>query len=368
VKARWAGLACKVADVGANRKRTILAVAIAVVTLTTAGRVPAQSGFDISFHTFQDSRGVTVLSPDVLMNKDFTDRTALRIKFGVDAITAASDSCARCHPQGANNGRVVGGLSMVRKYGDTKWTLGGEVSKELFYTASTFLTSATRDLNKGNTTVAGGFSYSLNRPQLHPSLTSETQHSVDMSGSVSQSWSKTTITQVGYELNQINGYQSNPFLRTSVNGVMTVGEAPDARTRQAFTARVRQALPGQTFLEADYRHYIDSWSVNSNALAVGLSHHFGNRVIGGGSYRWYDQTGAFFYAPSYSGSPQYFTGDFRLFPFDSDQYMGHLDIMPKGGIFMMPPGTVLKLQYERYLATTGFQAGVFTAGFQIPLK
>jgi hypothetical protein len=34
----------------------------------------------------------------------------------------------------------------------------------------------------------------------------------------------------------------------------------------------------------------------------------------------------------------------------------------------MPPGTALQLQYERYLATTNFQAGVFTAGFRIPLK
>jgi hypothetical protein len=352
-----------------NKRRVlVLAGLAAAATLTTAGSIPAQNDFNISFHAFQDSRGVTVLSPDVLVNKDFTDRTALRIKFGVDAITAASDSCARCHPQGANNSRVVGGVSMVRKYGDTKWSAGAEFSKELFYTATTLLTSATRDVHNGNTTVAGGFSYSLNQPQLHPSDQTELQRSADVFASVSQSWTKTTITQLGYELDQINGYQSNPFLRTKVNGTFTVGQAPDARTRQAFTARIRQGLPAQTFLEADYRHYIDSWSVDSNALSVGLSHHFGDRVVGGGSYRWYDQTSAFFYAPFYTGAPQYFTGDFRLFPFNSDQYTAHLDITPKHGMFRMPPGTALQLQYERYLATTNFQAGVFTAGFRIPLK
>lgn len=353
----------------ANDRRAILvAGVVAALVLTTAGRTPAQNDFSISFHAFQDSRGVTVLSPDVLVNKDFTDRTAVRIKFGVDAITAASDSCARCHPEGSNNGRVVGGLSLVRKYGDSKVTAGAEFSKELFYAATTLLTSASRDLHNGNTTVAGGFSYSLNQPQLHPSEESKLQQSVDAFASLTQSWTKTTITQVGYEVNQVNGYQSNPFLRTKLNDVFTVGQTPDTRTRQAFTARLRQALPAQTFLEADFRHYLDSWSVNSNALSIGLSHHFGDRVVGGGSYRWYDQSGAFFYAPSYTGSPQYFTGDFRLFPFNSDQYTGHVSITPRNGIFMMPRGTVLKLQYERYLATTKFQAGVFTAGFQIPLK
>ena len=102
------------------------------------------------------------------------------LRSGVDAITAASDSCARCHPDGANNGRVVGGLSMVRKYGDTKWTIGTEISKELFYTATTALTSGSRDLNNGNTTVAGGFSYSFNQPQLHPSRETRLQRSADV--------------------------------------------------------------------------------------------------------------------------------------------------------------------------------------------
>ena len=59
----------------------------------------------IFFHGFQDSRGVTVLSPTVDLSKDFTDRTNLKFKFGVDAISASSDSCARCHPDGANSGR-----------------------------------------------------------------------------------------------------------------------------------------------------------------------------------------------------------------------------------------------------------------------
>ena len=351
-----------------NRRVLALIASAGGLLLAIVGTTPAQNDLNISFHAFQDSRGVTVLSPDAQVDRDFTDRTALRIKFGVDAISAASDSCARCHAEGANNSRVVGGLSVVRKYGDTKWTFGGEVGKELFYTATTLLTSATRDLHNGNTTVAGGFSYSLNQPQLHPSRDSETQHSFDGFASLTQSWTKTTITQIGYEANQINGYQSNPFLRTKVNGVYTVGQAPDARTRQAFTGRLRQALPAATYLEADFRHYIDSWSVNSNALSVGLSHHFTDRIVAGGAYRWYDQTAAFFYAPSYTGAPQYFTGDFRLFPFNSDQYSGHMDITPRNGIFMMPAGTTLKLQYERYRATTGFQAGIFTAGFQIPLK
>lgn len=352
----------------ANRRRVRVTLVVVGLLVSVAGVNWAQNQLDISFHAFQDTRGVTVLSPDANFSKDFTDRTALKVRFGVDSISAASDSCARCHPGGATNGRVVSGLNLVRKYGDTKLTVGGELSKELFYSATTALVSLSRDLNKANTTVAGGFSYSLNRPELHPSNESETQHSLDANVSLTQSWTRTTVTQFGYEINQINGYQSNPFLRTMLNGVMQVGVAPDARTRHAVSARIRQALPGHTFLEADYRRYHDTWSLDSDALSVGLSHRFGNGSSAGASYRNYTQTGASFYQPSYLGNPTYFTGDFRLFPFDADSITGRLELTRKNGWFGMPPGTTLALQYERYRATTGFEAGIFTGGFRIPLK
>lgn len=369
MKARWAASACRAAVVAASKRRILLTgAATAALLLGVAGYNWAQNQLEMSFHAFQDTRGVTVLSPDANFSKDFSDRTNLKVKFGVDAISAASDSCARCHPSGTNNGRFVTSANLTRKYGDSKVTVGGEFSRELFYTATTGLVSVSRDLNKANTTVAGGFAFSLNQPQLHPSETVENQKSFDAYASVTQSWTKRTLTQFGYELNQINGYQTNPFLRTSLNGIMTVGNSPDARTRHALSARIRQAIPGDTFLEADYRWYKDNWEVRSDTLALGLSHHFGDTVVAGGTWRHYTQTGSYFYQPSYTGNPTYFTGDFRLFPFDSNSVTGRLEITPKNGIVAMPAGSTLTLQYERYHSTTGFVAGIFTGGVRIPLK
>lgn len=352
----------------ASRRRWIVASVIASGALAVASLNWAQNELNLSFHSFQDSRGVTVLSPDADFSKDFTDRTSLKLKFGVDAISAASDSCARCHPNGTTNGRFVAGASVVRKYGDTKVTTGGEFSRELFYQATTALASVSRDLNQGNTTLASGVAYSFNQPTLHPGSTTESQHSIDGYVTATQSWTRRTVTQVGYEVNQINGYQSNPFLRTTLNGIKTVGIAPDARTRQAVSARLRQALPADTFVEADFRHYRDSWDVTSNALSVGLSHHFSPALVAGASVRRYSQTGAYFYQPSYTGSPQYYTGDFRLFPFDSTMATGHVEVTPPRGFLNLPEGSRVTLQYERYHATTGFNAAVFSGGLRVPLK
>jgi hypothetical protein len=346
-----------------------LVLAAGVIFSLVAGRNWAQQNdVDVQFHGFQDTRGVTVLSPTVDLTQDYTERTSLRVNFGVDAISAASDSCARCHREGVNSHRLGTSLSVTRKFDGLNVTLGGAYSQENFYRATTALTSVSRDLANGNTTVAGGFSFSLNQPMLHPTPDRENQFSSDGYASITQTLTKTTIVQAGYELSHMSGYLDNPFLRANVNGIMVLGQVPDLRVRQTLTARIRQALPADTYLEADYRHYFDDWDVTSNALSVGLSHHFGPRWLLYGSYRRYDQTGAYFYQPQYTGMPTYYTADFRLEPFASNNYTGKIVMTPAGKLWWLPGGTGLMLQYERYQANNGFSAGILSTGLHVPLK
>jgi len=336
--------------------------------LDCRAQLGAEQRDERQFHGFQDTRGVTVLSPTIDLSGDVTERTSLRINYGVDAISAASDSCARCHRDGANSHRQEIGLSATRKYGAVKLTLGGAYSKENFYRATTGITSISRELANGNTTVAGGFTFSLNQPMLHPLPDYENQYQIGGFASVTQTLSRTTIAQVGYELGHIAGYQSNPYLRANVGSVLLPGQVPDARTRHTLSARVRQALPADTYLEADYRRYFDDWDVTSNALNVGVSHHFGPALLLNVAYRRYDQTGAFFWAPEYTGVPQYYTADFRLEPFTSNNYLGRVEFAPRGGWWWLPEGTALTAQYERYQADNGFEAAVVSTGLRVPVN
>ena len=117
-----------------------LILAAAVALSLVAQRNWAQNNeMNIQFHAFQDTRGVTVLSPTVDLTQDFTERTSLRINYGLDAISAASDSCVRCHRDGVNSHRQAFGLSATRKYGDVKLTIGGAYGTENFYRATTGL-------------------------------------------------------------------------------------------------------------------------------------------------------------------------------------------------------------------------------------
>ena len=84
---------------------------------------------NVQVHGFDDTRGVTVLSPSVDLAQDYTERTSLRINYGLYAISSASDSCVRCHRDGIRSHRQVAGLSLTKKYSDTTLTYGGAFSK-----------------------------------------------------------------------------------------------------------------------------------------------------------------------------------------------------------------------------------------------
>ena len=190
--------------------------------------------------------------------------------------TRAPDAIARA----CDSRRQDGGLSVTRKFDDLKFTIGGAYSQENFYRATTGLTSLSRDLAKGNTTVAGGFSFSLNQPVLHPTPgTGEPVSPATRYASITQTLTKTTIAQAGYEVGRIAGYQDNPFLRANVNGSWCSARCRTrARGRRSRRACVRRC-PADTYLEADYRHYFDDWQVTSNTFSAGVSHRFGPQVL-----------------------------------------------------------------------------------------
>lgn len=104
-----------------NRRRLLVFSAAAIACSLVCGQNWAQTNeVNVQFHAFQDTRGVTVLTPTADLTRDFTERSTLRVSFGVDAISAASDSCARCHRQGVSSRRQVGALSVTQKLDSLK--------------------------------------------------------------------------------------------------------------------------------------------------------------------------------------------------------------------------------------------------------
>ena len=324
-----------------------------------AGRNWAQNNeLNVQFHAFQDTRGVTVLSPTVDLSKDFTERTSLRVNFGVDAISAASDSCARCHREGVNSQpRRSRGLSVTRKFDALKLTVGGAYSQENFYRATTGLTSVSRELANGNTTVAGGYTFSLNQPTLHPTQQVENQYQNDAFISFTQTLSKTTIAQTRLRAGQDHRLPEQPVPARERE------RHPDARSdagRADPADGHRTAAPGaagghlpRSRLPPLLRRLASALERAERSACRTISR---RRLLGNFSYRRYDQTGAYFYQPQYVGPlPTYFTADFRLEPFVSGLYTGKVILTPKGPFLWLPSASGFTLQYDRYRADNGFR-------------
>jgi len=107
------------------RSTTALVSAGAISVLLVATENWAQNNeVNVQFHAFQDARGVTVLSPTVDVAQDVTDRLNVRGSYALDAISAASDSCARCHRNGIDSKRNVGSVSVTRKFDMMRVTAG----------------------------------------------------------------------------------------------------------------------------------------------------------------------------------------------------------------------------------------------------
>ena len=58
---------------------SLLAIAAFTFSLVASHDWAQNNEMNVQYHGFQDTRGVTVLSPTVDLTQDFTERTSLRI-------------------------------------------------------------------------------------------------------------------------------------------------------------------------------------------------------------------------------------------------------------------------------------------------
>ena len=288
-----------------------------------------------------------------------TDRTSIRATFGVDAISAASDSCVRCHRDGAPNHRTGVGASVTRKFDAYRWSIGGALSGEKFYRASTFTTALTRVLAEANTTVAAGL-YLLAQPthaasdagrrESIPARRLRFRHAdaVKDDHRPGRLRSRTPL--------RLPRQPVSPHRRERRHDAWSGSRHPCSADRVA--ARSAGAAGGHLPRGRlpPLRRRLGS---RLDAFGAGLSHRFARALLADFSYRRYDQAGASFYARHTRAHRSTFTGDFRLAPFASDLYSGRVVINPGQSLFHLPAGYGITLQYDRYQSDNGFESAMF---------
>jgi Protein of unknown function (DUF3570) len=134
-----------------------------------------------------------------------------------------------------------------------------------------------------------------------------------VSVSATQVLSPNTIGSVTYDLGRLSGYLENPYRSVITADGLVPERVPDTRTRHALAAVVRRYLPGtETTVIGAYRFYLDDWGVLAHTPEVRVIQQAGPDLEVGMGFRYYWQTAADFFQPTYP------TSDPQMEPFLTD--------------------------------------------------
>ena len=107
----------------------------------------------------------------------------------------------------------------------------------------------------------------------------------------------------------------------SVDGLIIPEHRPDKRDRRVgFIMLNHMFKPLNGSLEASYRYYNDSFGVTANTLGLAWYQNIGKNWVVSPSFRYYEQSAADFYAPQFTGKPEFYSADYRLAKLSSLTY------------------------------------------------
>jgi hypothetical protein len=233
-------------------------------------------------------------------------------------------------------------------------SLSGGFSIEKDYRAINVGLEGTRDYNEKNTTLSGGLGGSFDEidPTQDPVNApdrpgSDDKQSASLFAGVSQVLDRSTTVQATASYQHARGFLSDPYKRAVVAGTPLPDRRPDDRNQLALLARLRrhfETLNGT--LHADYRYYLDDWSIEAHTFDVAWHQSLFDllRVIP--SVRYYSQSQADFYAPFYfaARSDGLRSSDYRLSPYGALSYR----IRSESRLQLFELDLMLNASYERY--------------------
>jgi hypothetical protein len=265
---------------------------------------------------------------------------------GIDTISSASVD-VRAQPDAISNAspslkphltdqRNEYNLNLT--YSDPKrgWlgSFGALFANEIDYQTFGFSARGAREFLEGNTTLLAGLVFGRDRVSSVVDKTFN-QHLITIGYSlgVAQVLSPRTVLRVRYDGGVLSGYQASPYRVVRYGNwtavpkpggdallfVNTTAETPehvpDLRVRNAGVVELVQGVAPNVALAPTFTLSIDSWLLLAEAVGLELrvSRPAGWLFVAG--YRFYNQNGANFFKPQYTGSPgdyTYVTADKKL--------------------------------------------------------
>lgn len=217
-------------------------------------------------------------------------------------------------------------------------------STEKDYRSHTVSVGSSIDLFERNSTLATGYSVSLNEvwrsEDAFFAARNKTRHGLDLSWT--QVLGRRTLGALSYGLASESGFLSSPyrFVGTTDGAFRTRELHPDLRVRHSVGLRLRRHLFRDVAVEGTYRFYGDDWGVFSHTVGTALLWQPLECLQLEVHDRFYWQTDADFYRPVYTQPEEIMSGDKELSRF-WDNMVG-----ARAGVLLGPFGPIGRLRLD----------------------
>jgi len=378
---------------GRTVRRAALALLPAALVTAVSPLFAGDGEMGFTNYYFTDSGANKVVTTSFNLARKLLEQTTLLLDIELDHVTvppitavtgASRPQRDKSQPFEKSRGQVI--LGMEQGIGQNLTVSASFYrSQEVDYISSSAVGTVSIDMFRKNTTLTLRGQYNADKVgKILESGDVFNQNKFVYTGAVdlTQVLSPTTVLDLAYDVVRLKGLLSDPYLQVSViddqGGTVLVDELhPDNRTRHAGTARLSQFIPSiRASLIGSYRYYWDTWLVKSSTAELKLNKYITNDLVFGVDYRYYTQTGSWFYQPDYIGTgftgPLYRTVDYKLTPFASNNFGLSLSFMLRalgtpGSDFEFLENSSLELTYFRYFNTLDFSADIlqFAVKFSI---
>lgn len=147
---------------------------------------------------------------------------------------------------------------------------------------------------------------------------------------------------------------------------------PDNRLKTPIGMRLNAYISDRFMLRTYYRFYTDDWDLTAHTAQIELPIKISQSVTIAPQYRYYTQTAAKYFAPmnTHLSTEEFYTSDYDLSKFSSNQIGGELKIAPPFGVWKIGKNALLKsiiLRYQNYQRNIDFNANIATINFDFTL-
>jgi hypothetical protein len=339
---------------------------IVALHLLPLNKARAQNHADYRYELYKEENGrIEVQTHSALTELELKSWLSLKAEVIYDAISGATPTGAlpaagthKVPTVEIDDDRYAGVIEVGMKYRNITFRPQYAYSDESDYRSISAGLNASIDLNQKNTTMNLGVSH--NWDTIIPTegtflTTEETRDTTDLLVGLTQLLGPKMFLTANFTYGFGTGYFSDPYKGVQFTGypdpaTVFPENRPSRRDKEIiYLALTRAFDPLHGSAELSYRLYHDSFGIDAHTLGFTWLQKLGSKVVLAPTFRFYNQSAADFYAPSFPGDlsvssagiPRHYSSDYRMSDFHAFTYGVSL-------LWRIHEHVHLDLSYKRY--------------------